>query len=594
MPPIPLERLQQHEGREEGRVDAADPEASLVGGVTASAAAEDRRRYPRYAIPRRGPGALARDVAPDASRDDEGGPGARAEGSTGAAVTVRVGPWWRRRRLTGVVTDLSATGLAVRLHGAPQVAPGTPVRMRVDVPPPLSGSGRRVPCAVMGTVVWSQQPAGCAHLVWGVRLSRLLADWVHLSGWAWQRGALLVVTVLLAAAIGALKTYNVLWFWYDVWFQVYSLVVAVYIGSRSWLSLFYRVPSDRGVLPSASIVIAVKNEEAHIAETVERCFRSRYPARQLDVIVVDDGSTDQTWARLSDLVSRYPRLRIFKFTVNLGKRHAMALGAKQARGEILVYVDSDSFVDPEGVYRIVQDFADPRVGAVAGHVQVIIEPDNLISKMESVRYFISHRVMKAAESLFGCVTCCSGAFSAYRRSAVLDVLPRWLNQTFLGAKATFGDDRSLTNFILRTHQVVFCETARCQTYVPDNWRKYFRQQLRWKKSWSRETLIASGIMYRKHPIAALSYYVGVVLTLFAPIMVIRNMVVMPLVYSMSCLPYVAGLALIYLFFCCVYLYFTRSRYWYYGLTFAALYVSVLCWQNYYAMATVSRTHWGTR
>ncbi|MDP3722744.1 MAG: glycosyltransferase [Candidatus Omnitrophota bacterium] len=562
MPPIPLERLQQHEAREEDRLEAGDLEASLIGEVADSAPLSGRRRYPRQEID--------------------------------TAVTIRLGPWFQRRRLAGVATNLSATGLGVRLNGAPQVAPGAPVRMQVDIPPPLSGSNHHVPCAVTGTVIWVRRQAETAQLVCGIRVSGLIQDWVRLSGWVWQRGALLGTAVLLAAAIGALKTQNVFWFWYDVWFQVYSLVVAVYIGSRSWLSLFYRVPPDRGVLPSASVVIAVKNEEAHIVETVEHCFRSRYPAHQLEVIVVDDGSTDQTWAKLTGLLSRYPRLRIFRFPANQGKRHAMALGAEEARGEILVYVDSDSFVDPEGVYQIVQGFADPRIGAVAGHVQVIIEPTNPISKMESVRYFISHRVMKAAESLFGCVTCCSGAFSAYRRSAVLAVLQPWLHQTFLGTTATFGDDRSLTNFILRTHQVVFCEAARCRTYVPDRWPKYFRQQLRWKKSWSRETLVASRILYRKHPVAALSYYVGVLLTLFAPLMVIRNMIVLPLVYSMSCLPYVTGLALVYLFFCCIYFYFTRSRYWAYGLTFAGLYISVLCWQNYYAMATVSRTHWGTR
>ena len=64
----------------------------------------------------------------------------------------------------------------------------------------------------------------------------------------------------------------------------------------------------------------------------------------------------------------------------------MAVGAEKASGEILVYLDSDSFVDPEGIYRIVQPFAHEAVGAVAGHTLMIVEPDNFISKMECVRY----------------------------------------------------------------------------------------------------------------------------------------------------------------------------------------------------------------
>ena len=78
----------------------------------------------------------------------------------------------------------------------------------------------------------------------------------------------------------------------------------------------------------------------------------------------------------------------------------MAWGAQEATGDILIYLDSDSFVDPEGIYRIVQPFADSAIGAVAGHTFMIEQPDNFISKMESVRYFVSQRVMKAAESLF--------------------------------------------------------------------------------------------------------------------------------------------------------------------------------------------------
>lgn len=521
----------------------------------------ERRRYPRHAVPTR--------------------------------ATLRVGPWYRQQRRLGVVANLSATGLALWCP-AVRMRLGDTVRLRLPIPPLPGFVDHCVPCALTGTVVWVRPQADPHDVICGIRLSALVQERLEVVGWAWPRVMLIGIAVLLAALIVVLKSYNVLWFWYDPWFQLYSLVVAVYILSRTVLALLYRPPRDRGFFPTVSVVVAVKNEEAHIAQTIQRCFDSRYPADRLEVLVVDDGSTDQTWLRVTELLERYPSLRTFRFPDNRGKRHAMALGAEQAHGDILIYVDSDSYVDPEGIYRIVQGFADPTVGAVAGHVQVIVEPTSVISKMELVRYFISHRVMKAAESLFGAVTCCSGAFSAYRRSAVMAVLQPWLHQTFLGTQATFGDDRSLTNFVLRRHRVLFNETARCRTYVPDHWMKYFRQQLRWKKSWSRETLVASRLMYHKHPIAAISYYVGVGLTLFAPLMVIRNMFVLPLFYSMSCLPYLAGLGLVYLFFCCIFFYFTRSRYWYYGLTFAALYVGVLCWQNYYAMATVSKTHWGTR
>lgn len=407
-------------------------------------------------------------------------------------------------------------------------------------------------------------------------------------------GLILAAAATLALAC-VLKYYNVRWFWYNPWLHAYSLLVTVFILSRAAIALCYREPKDRGFLPTVSLIIAVKNEEAHIAETIHCCYASRYPAGRFEVLVIDDGSTDRTWEIVQALGQRYAALRAFQLPDGEhGKRHAMALGTQRGTGEIVVVVDSDSLLERDALYKIVQPFADERVGAVAGHVEVVVDPANPISKMEAVRYFISHRFMKAAESVFGAVTCCSGAFSAYRREAVLRILPQWLHQTFCGVRSTFGDDRSLTNFILRSSRVVFHHGARCRTYVPDAWQKYFRQQLRWKKSWTRETLVATRIIYRKHPVAALSYYTGILLTLVAPMMVLRNVVYLPIVHAQTCVPYLAGLTLIYLFFCTFYYYFTRSRYWLYGFSFALLYVGVLSWQNYYAIATVRRSHWGTR
>ena len=93
------------------------------------------------------------------------------------------------------------------------------------------------------------------------------------------------------------------------------------------------------------------------------------------------------------------------------------------------------------------------MGAIAGHAEVQNSRESWIARMQAVRYFVAFRVCKAAESIFGAVTCCSGCFSAYRREAIAPVLERWENQRFLGRPATYGDDRSLTNFVLRTWDV---------------------------------------------------------------------------------------------------------------------------------------------
>jgi hyaluronan synthase len=418
---------------------------------------------------------------------------------------------------------------------------------------------------------------------------------LRLDRFRWLKLLTVLSLVVLVVLIGFLKTRNIVSFWYSPLIQVYSLATALYVLSRVGLSFIYTEPKDRGILKSVTIIISAKNEEEHIAKTVEQCYNFDYPSHLIELVVIDDGSTDRTWEALVGLQSKYPLLQLFRFKENRGKRHGMALGAQKAGGEILVFIDSDVLVDAGGLYRIIQPFADPAVGAVAGHTQVIIKPDNIISKMESVRYFVSQRVVKAAESVFGAVTCCPGPFSAYRRSAVLEVLEAWLHQTFLGSVATFGDDRSLTNFILRNFKVVYHSGARCRTYVPQRWPIFIRQQLRWKKSWIRETSIAVRFMFRENAVAALSYYLGVIVSLASPIVLLRAFIYAPFFLSdQAYLHYLGGLFLIFLLLGLVYYYRTGSKYWYYGLLFAIVYSWFFSLQTYYAMLTVRRNHWGTR
>ncbi len=191
------------------------------------------------------------------------------------------------------------------------------------------------------------------------------------------------------------------------------------------------------------------------------------------------------------------------FPENRGKRAAMAAGIRATSAEVVVFVDSDSTVEPEALKRLVQPLADARVGAVCGHANVLNVRDTWITRMQAVRYFVAFRVVKAAESVFGAVTCCSGCFSAYRRAAILPRLEWWENQTFLGVESTFGDDRSLTNCVLRDWRILYERRAVSHTIVPITFRAFLKQQTRWKRSWTRESLLVAKFIWRKHPVAAL-------------------------------------------------------------------------------------------
>jgi hyaluronan synthase len=381
----------------------------------------------------------------------------------------------------------------------------------------------------------------------------------------------------------------------DTFFAAYSLFVLVYVLGRFGVSLAYRALPDQGNRPKVSVIIPAFNEEDGIEGTIASCFESEYPDDRFEVIVVNDGSTDGTWASILRAKERFPRLYAVDLGRNYGKRGAMAEGMRRADGEIFAFVDSDSYVDPSCLRNLVAPFVDPRVGATVGHADVRNVSASPWTRMQAVRYWSAFRVIKATESMFGgTVVCASGCCAAYRASAVLPLLAEWEFQTFLGRPATFGDDRALTNRVLRRWKVVYQENARCETVVPETLMRFFRQQLRWKKSWLRENLYVVQFMWRKHPFGALFTYAGVAFPFIAPFVVLHALGNVVDGHLGTLAFYAVGtyaMALLYSLY-----YFVRrpNGIWIHGVTFVALYMSVLVFQTYWGIATMRDNRWGTR
>lgn len=406
-----------------------------------------------------------------------------------------------------------------------------------------------------------------------------------------------VAALLIVAAslfIGLWKTENVKYFWYSPLLNTYSLLVSTYILSRFVLAVFYKPPERNGFEPTVTVAVVCKNEEASIFRTLQGIFQADYPAEKMQVLAVDDGSTDGTLAEMQRVQNSHSGLQIISFGKNRGKRHGMAEAARAATGEILIFVDSDSFIQPDAIHELVAGFADPDIGGVCGHANVENLHANLLTRMQEVRYFVAFRVVKSAESIFNAVTCCSGCLAAYRKSYLLEFLDEWLDQTFLGAKATFGDDRSLTNKMLRNWKVIYNSRAVCTTLVPETWKVFFRQQVRWKKSWIRESLLAMGFMWKRNPLVAFFFYVGVAFPLISPLVVGHALFFPLLKGQMISLQYIYGTSLMAALFGLVYLARFRNRIWIYGIAFSFFYMLVLVWQTYYAILTVRKNHWGTR
>ncbi|MCE3553492.1 glycosyltransferase [Pseudonocardia sp. RS11V-5] len=416
----------------------------------------------------------------------------------------------------------------------------------------------------------------------------------HRIEW-WSIAIALTVIVALICVAKALTLEN---FERSPVWAGYSIVVMVFIFGRFVLAWCYRPrlpPDSETFLPTVAIVVPAYNEEGAISATLEACLGINYPADKFQVVVVDDCSTDATLARIRETQRRFPELLVVPGRVNRGKRHVMAEGMKYVPdADILVFIDSDSLVRNDAIRKIVRYFADPAVGAVCGHTDVLNADKSLLARMQALQYFIAFNVHKSAEALFGSVTCCSGCFSAYRQAALSPIVEKWVNQQFFGQPSTYGDDRSLTNFLLRDWRVLYAPDAKALTAVPEKLPQFLRQQLRWKKSWLRETMRASRVMWRKPPIMAFFYYLSVALPFFAPQVVFHALVISPYFLWTPPVWYLGGIAAIALFYGLYYRMKTRDPAWYRGIFFSIFYTVLLVWQLPYAIFTIRDSKWGTR
>ena len=196
----------------------------------------------------------------------------------------------------------------------------------------------------------------------------------------------------------------------------YTLLMFLFQGLRTILWARYRpFPLKNGDLPSLTVVIPAYNEGAMVEHSLYSVVRADYPKEKLEIICIDDGSTDDTWQYIDRARRRYPGLiKTIRFPENRGKKEGLYAGFTQGRGEILVTVDSDSVIEKQALRHLVAPLQqDASIGAVAGNVRVYNRHTSLMGKMQWVRY-VNLDFLRAAQSVYKTVTCTPGSLAAYR------------------------------------------------------------------------------------------------------------------------------------------------------------------------------------
>jgi poly-beta-1,6 N-acetyl-D-glucosamine synthase len=225
---------------------------------------------------------------------------------------------------------------------------------------------------------------------------------------------------------------------------------------------------DPDYVPFVSVIVPAYNEEKVIARTLQTILASHYG--NFEVVVVDDGSKDRTADIVRDTMAKDPRVSLICDS-NHGKWHAENVAIAHATGDIFVVVDADTLLHPDALTQIVQPFKDPRVGAVAGTVEVG-NAKGILTSLQAIEYKITQIVVRRAHELFGGILVVPGAIGAWRRAAV--------EKAGYVSGDTITEDADLTVAVHRAgYKVMYQEDARSYTEAPATVEDLMKQRFRW-------------------------------------------------------------------------------------------------------------------
>jgi peptidoglycan-N-acetylglucosamine deacetylase len=236
-----------------------------------------------------------------------------------------------------------------------------------------------------------------------------------------------------------------------------------------WLAYRFRRRPAADFDQPASVVIAAYNEAKVIAGSLQSLLNTDYRG-EIEVIVVDDGSLDETAAEVERAAALDPRIRLIQ-QENHGKARALQRGLASARYGLIVFIDADTHCQKDTLLRLLEPFAEQKIGAVSGHAKV----GNLrtfMAKCQALEYTCGFNLDRRAYDRWNCITVVPGAISAIRKSAI--------DQAGGLSLETLAEDTDLTLALHKQRQrIVYVPGAIAWTEAPETVRTLARQRFRW-------------------------------------------------------------------------------------------------------------------
>ncbi len=382
---------------------------------------------------------------------------------------------------------------------------------------------------------------------------------------------------------------------------IFQIVLLIY-----YFYLFLKYKPIKSIsdnsLPVCTIIVPAYNEGKLVYQTLKSIVQSDYPIEKLEIIAIDDGSKDDTFYWIEKARIDFDSIiNVFKQSKNQGKRQALYIGFQNGKGSIFITIDSDSIIESNTIRNLVSPFIfHKNCGAVAGNVRVLNKKQGIIPKMLNVSFVFSFEFIRSAQSSLGFVLCTPGALSAYKKEAVVNCVDEWIQQKFIGEIATIGEDRAMTNLIIKQgYEVKFQKNATVLTSVPIDFKNLHKMYTRWGRSNVRETLMMNKFIFKNFRIKnkfgeRFIYFNQCLRLIFAfpfTILMLYFLFSYPLFYLSAALTGLFLFSSIQMFF------FTKQynfieAFWIYP--YSIFYLFTLFWITPYSIVTVKNGGWLTR
>ncbi|PFH68069.1 glycosyl transferase family 2 [Bacillus cereus] len=257
-------------------------------------------------------------------------------------------------------------------------------------------------------------------------------------------------------------------FYIAIGLGIFRFLFLIYFSFKQKKKTKSRLFANSSYQPFVSVVIAAYNEEKVIAKTIRSILDSNY--REFEVIVVDDGSKDDTSKVIQETFYKHPRVRLIQ-KENSGKSSAMNLGFQKSTGEIIVTLDADTIIAQDAISLMIRHFEDHNVAAVSGNVKVG-NRRNLLTTWQHVEYITGFNLERRAFDELNCITVVPGAIGAWRKKNVVE--SGYLSED------TLAEDTDLTiTFLREGHRIVYEEKAYAYTESPEDVKSLIKQRYRW-------------------------------------------------------------------------------------------------------------------